>query len=42
MPTTYLRVPRVGVRGRFVPIKTPADLEAARGPLRELLATPLV
>ncbi|MCP9486613.1 MAG: UTP--glucose-1-phosphate uridylyltransferase [Gaiellaceae bacterium MAG52_C11] len=39
MPTTYLEVPRSGPRGRFFPIKTPDDLEAAREPLRELLAT---
>ncbi|MGI9113324.1 MAG: UTP--glucose-1-phosphate uridylyltransferase [Gaiellaceae bacterium] len=39
VPTTYLEVPRSGPRGRFIPIKTPADLEAAREPLRELLAT---
>jgi UTP--glucose-1-phosphate uridylyltransferase len=38
-PTTFLQVPRSGPRGRFFPIKTPADLEAARGPLRELLAS---
>lgn len=38
LPTTYLEVPRSGPRGRFFPVKTPADLEAARGPLRELLA----
>lgn len=39
VPTTYLEVPRAGPRGRFVPIKSPDDLKAARGPLRELLAT---
>ncbi len=38
VPTTYLEVPGAGPRGRFVPIKTPEDLEAAREPLRELLA----
>ena len=37
LPTTYLDVQRDGPRGRFFPVKTPADLEAARGPLRELL-----
>ncbi len=37
VPTTYLEVPREGPRGRFLPVKTPADLEAAREPLRELL-----
>jgi UTP--glucose-1-phosphate uridylyltransferase len=39
VPTTFLVVPRGGPRGRFFPIKTPEDLEAARGALRELLAT---
>lgn len=38
-PTTFLEVPREGPHGRFLPIKTPADLEAARKPLRELLHT---
>ncbi len=38
LPTTYLDVPRDGPRGRFFPVKTPGDLEAARGPLRELLS----
>lgn len=38
VPTTYLEVPRSGPRGRFFPVKTPADLAAAREPLRELLA----
>ena len=38
LPTTYLEVPRSGPRGRFFPVKTPEDLEAAREPLRELLA----
>ena len=36
-PTTFLQVPRTGPQGRFFPIKTPADLEASREPLRELL-----
>jgi len=36
--TTYLEVPRRGPRGRFLPIKTPADLERAEEDLRELLA----
>ena len=31
VPTQYLEVPRRGPRGRFSPIKTPADLERARG-----------
>jgi len=39
VPTRYLEVPRAGPRGRFFPVKTPADLEAAREPLREVLAT---
>jgi UTP--glucose-1-phosphate uridylyltransferase len=38
VPTTYLVVPRRGRRGRFFPIKTPADLEASQHELRELLA----
>jgi UTP--glucose-1-phosphate uridylyltransferase len=38
VPTTFLVVPRGGPRGRFFPVKTPADLEATRGALRELLA----
>lgn len=39
VPTTYLQVPRSGPRGRFFPVKTPADLEVARAPLREMLET---
>ena len=42
VPTTYLVVPRRGPRGRFLPIKTPADLERARDDLRELLVAPPV
>jgi len=38
-PTTYLEVPRSGPRGRFFPVKTPEDLEDARGSLRELVGT---
>jgi len=38
VPTTYLEVPRAGARGRFFPVKTPADLEGMREPLRELVA----
>ena len=38
LPTTYLQVPRNGVRGRFFPIKEPEDLERSRAPLRQLLA----
>jgi UTP--glucose-1-phosphate uridylyltransferase len=40
LPTTYLEVPRRGARGRFLPIKTPEDLERAQGDLQELLAAP--
>jgi UTP--glucose-1-phosphate uridylyltransferase len=36
--TTYLEVPRRGPRGRFLPIKTPGDLERAQGDLRELVS----
>jgi UTP--glucose-1-phosphate uridylyltransferase len=39
LPTTFLTVPRDGPNGRFFPIKTPADLAAAQGSLRELLHT---
>jgi UTP--glucose-1-phosphate uridylyltransferase len=38
LPTTYLVVPRRGSRGRFLPIKTPDDLVAARDDLREVIA----
>ena len=38
VPTTYLEVPRSGVRGRFFPIKEPDDLVRSRSPLREMLA----
>lgn len=41
LPTTYLLVPRHGPGSRFVPVKTPEDLERARPLLRELLATRL-
>jgi UTP--glucose-1-phosphate uridylyltransferase len=41
LPTTYLSVPRHGPRSRFVPVKTPEDLELSRPLLRELLATSL-
>ena len=40
LPTTYLEVPRRGPRGRFLPIKTPADLDRMQDELRELLASP--
>ncbi len=39
--TTYLDVPRRGPRGRFSPIKTPADLERAQDDLRELISAPI-
>lgn len=39
LETTYLKVPRRGPGGRFLPIKTPEDLEAAQDDLRELLAS---
>jgi UTP--glucose-1-phosphate uridylyltransferase len=42
VPTTFVLVPREGPRSRFVPVKTPEDLEAARPLLRELLATSLL
>jgi UTP--glucose-1-phosphate uridylyltransferase len=42
LPAAFLRVRRRGPRGRFVPVKTPADLEAAREPLRQLLAARLL
>jgi UTP--glucose-1-phosphate uridylyltransferase len=39
LPSTFLEVPRSGLHGRFFPIKSPGDLEAARPELREMLAT---
>jgi UTP--glucose-1-phosphate uridylyltransferase len=39
--TQFLQVPRHGHRSRFVPIKTPEDLERSREHLRELLAAPV-
>ena len=39
--TQYLEVPRRGPRGRFLPIKTPADLEGAADDLRELVSAPI-
>ena len=39
--THYLEVPRRGPKGRFLPIKTPADLERAEGDLRELVSAPI-
>ncbi len=41
VPTQYLEVPRRGSRGRFLPIKTPADLERAQDDLRELVSAPV-
>jgi UTP--glucose-1-phosphate uridylyltransferase len=38
VPSQYLEVPRRGARGRFSPIKTPADLDRAQDDLRELVA----
>jgi UTP--glucose-1-phosphate uridylyltransferase len=38
VPTTFLVVPRRGPRGRFFPIKVPADLDRERDALREMLA----
>jgi UTP--glucose-1-phosphate uridylyltransferase len=41
VPTQYLEVPRRGPRGRFLPIKTPDDLERAEDDLRELVSAPI-
>ena len=41
VPTTFLVVPRHGPRGRFLPVKEPADLEEAKPLLRELLEAPV-
>ena len=41
VPTTFLVVPRHGPRGRFLPVKEPADLAEAQPLLRELLAAPV-
>jgi UTP--glucose-1-phosphate uridylyltransferase len=41
VPAQYLEVPRRGSRGRFLPIKTPADLERAQDDLRELVSAPI-
>ena len=40
LPTTYLVVPATGPQGRFLPIKTPADLETAEPQLREMATRP--
>ncbi len=37
--TTFLVVPRQGARGRFLPVKEPADLAEMQPLLREMLAT---
>jgi UTP--glucose-1-phosphate uridylyltransferase len=39
--TQYLEVPRRGSHGRFLPIKTPTDLELAQDDLRELVSAPI-
>ena len=38
VPTTYLVVPRSGVRGRFLPVKEPSDVIGIQPLLREMLA----
>lgn len=40
LPTTILHVPAGGDTGRFLPVKTPADLRAARTVARRLLTVP--
>lgn len=42
LPTLFLDVPRGGPRGRFFPVKEPEDLDAAREPLRQMLAAPVL
>jgi UTP--glucose-1-phosphate uridylyltransferase len=37
LPTRFVKIEREGSHGRFFPVKEPADLEHARGPLREAL-----
>lgn len=41
LDATFLEVPRSGPRGRFFPVKEPADLDRARPALREMLSTPV-
>lgn len=41
VPTTFLVVPRQGARGRFLPVKEPADLAEVQPLLREMLAASL-
>jgi UTP--glucose-1-phosphate uridylyltransferase len=38
VPTSFLVVPRGGPDGRFLPVKTPADLARVEGDLRQLLS----
>jgi len=40
VPTTYLVVPRRGPRGRFMPVKVPADIARVEPELAALLAAP--
>jgi UTP--glucose-1-phosphate uridylyltransferase len=40
LPTTFLVVPATGPQGRFLPIKTPSELETAEPQLREMVARP--
>jgi UTP--glucose-1-phosphate uridylyltransferase len=42
LDATFLVVPATGPQGRFIPVKTPADLEAVQPQLRELLARPVL
>ena len=42
LPTTFLHVPATGPQGRFLPIKTPADLVTAQPELRDLLVRPVI
>jgi UTP--glucose-1-phosphate uridylyltransferase len=39
LDTTFVEMPRTGPRGRFFPIKEPADLEQSQPALREMLAS---
>jgi UTP--glucose-1-phosphate uridylyltransferase len=41
LPATFLEVPRSGPNGRFFPIKSPHDLEAARPALADMLRSSL-
>ncbi len=42
VPATFLEVPATGPQGRFVPVKTPEDLDQSREALRELAQAPPV